>query len=77
MNAKGMVLLNIFISLTLRGSFRGSKIYTDMKKVILFIGILLFSAPYIQAQEVKMASIPYPMHFENKVLNYKDFWTGE
>lgn len=42
-----------------------------MKRFFLFHLITLFCGAYMQAQEVKMASIPYPMHFENKVSDYK------
>ena len=42
-----------------------------MKIFISFFAIILSYAAYIQAQEVKMSSIPFPMHFENKMKDYK------
>jgi hypothetical protein len=41
-----------------------------MKQTIIFLFFLL-SAFNINAQEVKISSIPYAMHFENKALDYK------
>lgn len=42
-----------------------------MKTVFLFALVLLFCNPNVQAQDVNISSIPYAMHFENKVQDYK------
>jgi uncharacterized protein len=42
-----------------------------MKRILLVHFIAVFCAFHIHAQEVKISSVPYPMHFENKALDYK------
>lgn len=43
-----------------------------MKKKYLFLALISILCKFnAQAQGVKISSIPYPMHFENKALDYK------
>lgn len=42
-----------------------------MKNLIIGLCLLFFSALRINAQEVKIKAIPYPMHFENTVDHYE------
>lgn len=42
-----------------------------MKKYFLLIQIIIGCSIFVEAQEIKISSIPYIMHFENKVLDYE------
>lgn len=42
-----------------------------MRRIVLFHFFSVICAVYLQAQEVKIASIPYTMHFENQVQDYQ------
>ncbi|WP_293054069.1 DUF1349 domain-containing protein [Paludibacter sp.] len=42
-----------------------------MKRILLIHLIAVFYILQIQAQNVKISTIPYAMHFENKALDYK------
>jgi regulation of enolase protein 1 (concanavalin A-like superfamily) len=42
-----------------------------MKRILLFIIVTIFNPGSLQSQEIKISSIPYLMHFENEVLDYK------
>ena len=42
-----------------------------MRNGLLFFLIVFFYSNLVEAQNIKVPAIPYPMHFENKVLNYE------
>jgi uncharacterized protein len=45
--------------------------YKIMKKQFFLCLLTVVCAATVHAQEVKMSSVPYPMHFENKAQDYK------